>query len=835
MKRPILITSIMYMVGILIGLYLKISVVQLCIIIGLISFFVYILKINKIIYFFMIIILIGNSYIVFLEKNYEKKYLKIPKEVCIEGTIISNKTNKDYKYTYILKVNKINQSTEFNGIELIINIKKSNIKNNITYGNKIEIIGTYEQPNEARNYKGFDYKQYLKTKNIYGLIEVNNYSIIKEKNINKVLEFINNIKLKIKNNLLDILEKEEAGLCIGILIGDRENISEQTEENFRKSNLTHLLAVSGSHITYIITTLTTILGNTSRKFSKIFTIFFLIFFMALTDFTPSVMRASIMGILVLIASILYKKSDTINNLSIALFIILIYNPYYIIDTGFLLSFAGTIGIIIFSERITNYIKQHIKIINISKKELNKENVNQFIFNKLVLYLINSFSVTISANIFIIPIIAYLFSTISLSFWISNILIAPIMEITTIYSFIIYFISLICPIFSEFLGIFLNYLLKIFLIIAEISSKIPYSQIYIKTPKIITCLNYYVIIFYLLYIKNSRFIIYNKIKFYFTLKQKENFFIHIVEPFFLIYRKFIILKKYKLKILVIFVILIIANVSIFNLFTKKLQIYFIDVGQGDCTLIKTLGGKNILIDGGGSEFGSFDVGKQILLPYLLDRRIKKIDYLMISHFDSDHIGGLFYILENLKVENIIISKQGKISENFEKFIKIIKNKKTNLKIVKKGDLIKIDDLSYFEILFPEDNLINENTLNNNSIVAKFISNNITMLFTGDIEKIAEERIGEIYKENFKLESTILKVAHHGSKTSSLYEFLDLVNPKIAIIGVGENNNFGHPNKEVLQRLVKYTNKIYRTDLCGEIIIECEKNKIKIKTKLNNNVN
>ena len=209
--------------------------------------------------------------------------------------------------------------------------------------------------------------------------------------------------------------------------------------------------------------------------------------------------------------------------------------------------------------------------------------------------------------------------------------------------------------------------------------------------------------------------------------------------------------------------------------------------------------------------------------------------MISHFDSDHIGGLFYILENLKVENIIISKQGKISENFEKFIKIIKNKKTNLKIVKKGDLIKIDDLSYFEILFPENNLINENILNNNSIVAKFISNNITVLFTGDIEKIAEERISEIYKKNFKLESTILKVAHHGSKTSSLYEFLDLVNPKIAIIGVGKDNNFGHPSKEVLQRLIKYTNKIYRTDLCGEIIIECEKNKIKIKTKLNNNVN
>ena len=134
--------------------------------------------------------------------------------------------------------------------------------------------------------------------------------------------------------MLNILEKEQGALCVGILIGDRENISDITEDNFKKSNLTHMLAVSGSHITYIIVALTTLLSKTNRKFSLILTIIFLIFFTALTGFTASVLRASIMGILTLLASILHRKSDTINNLGISSIIILLYNPYLLIDAGF---------------------------------------------------------------------------------------------------------------------------------------------------------------------------------------------------------------------------------------------------------------------------------------------------------------------------------------------------------------------------------------------------------------------------------------------------------------------------------------------------------------------
>ena len=145
-------------------------------------------------------------------------------------------------------------------------------------------------------------------------------------------------------------------------------------------------------------------------------------------------------------------------------------------------------------------------------------------------------------------------------------------------------------------------------------------------------------------------------------------------------------------------------------------------------------------------------------------------------------------------------------------------------------MKIDKYSYFEILFPEDNLIKENVLNNNSIVARFNSLDFSMLFTGDIEEIAEKRLCELYSGTDKLEALVLKVAHHGSKTSSTNEFLEMVKPKLALVGVGKNNNFGHPNEGVIERLENMSCKIYRTDNCGEIEIKINKRELQIHTKI-----
>lgn len=181
------------------------------------------------------------------------------------------------------------------------------------------------------------------------------------------------------------------------------------------------------------------------------------------------------------------------------------------------------------------------------------------------------------------------------------------------------------------------------------------------------------------------------------------------------------------------------------------------------------------------------------------------------------------MEELNVGRVIISTQIEDSDNYKKFKGLVKNKKIKVTIVKKGDIVPIEKNIYFNILWPDDSkMISENALNNNSIVCKLYYKDFSMLFTGDIEEIAEKQILQKYRNSPQaLNSTILKVAHHGSKTSSIQEYLNCIKPKIALIGVGENNNFGHPNEEIIERLKENGVKIYRTDTDGEISIEVNK--------------
>lgn len=193
------------------------------------------------------------------------------------------------------------------------------------------------------------------------------------------------------------------------------------------------------------------------------------------------------------------------------------------------------------------------------------------------------------------------------------------------------------------------------------------------------------------------------------------------------------------------------------------------------------------------------------------------------------------MDKIKICTVFISMQEEDSDNYEKFKKIAKNKKIKINIVGANDpvcpqIIHIEKDIYFDILWPNTSkLITENSLNNNSIVCKLHYNNFSILFTGDIEEIAEKQILQEYQNNLNiLNSMILKVAHHGSKTSTTEEFLKVVKPRIALIGVGENNKFGHPNEDVIDRLKAMNTKIYRTDKMGEISIVISK-EVKIKVK------
>ena len=165
------------------------------------------------------------------------------------------------------------------------------------------------------------------------------------------------------------------------------------------------------------------------------------------------------------------------------------------------------------------------------------------------------------------------------------------------------------------------------------------------------------------------------------------------------------------------------------------------------------------------------------------------------------GGLLHVMQNISVKNIIIGKQFESCENYEEFIKIAKNKKIKINIVEAGNKINIEKNIYFDVLWPcSESVINNNKLNNNSLVCKLVYKDFSVLFTGDIEEVAEKSLLNTYSNNMgKLSSTVLKVPHHGSKSSSTQDFLSAVSPNYVLIGVGKNNKFGHPNEEVLKRI------------------------------------
>lgn len=693
----------------------------------------------------MLVALIGNTQVLYLKNKYLEIYKDDKSIINATAVVIKGPSEGEYNYKYTVKA----RTGKYKNKKFIVYINKKN-KKLLEYGDLIEIKGEYSAPEVARNYKGFDYSQYLKTLNIYGTIKVEESKIINKNQLSPILISINNIKEKMIDNANRNMPKRTANLLLGILIGERDNIQEDIIESFRTANLSHILAVSGAHTSYIILGITYLISKskTPKRIGYIITIINLLIFIIITGASYSVVRACIMAIVVIGAKICYRKENFFTSICISLIIILIQNPFAINDIGLKLSFMGTAGIVIFNKSITNF----------------------FIKLKIKQKIAEALSVTFSAQLMIMPITILNFNTISLTFFISNILASPLLGIIIIFGFISIFISSILNPISKILFLILHIFLELLILVSKVTEKIPGSSILVKTPNILFAIVYYILILFFNY--------------FFVIKQNPTRRFHkkII--------KIITIKNIKnaFKVIAVVFLIILLLTRIVRIINPTLKIYFIDVGQGDSTLIVTPKNKKILIDGGEGK-------TNVLFQYLLDRRINKIDYIIISHFDSDHCNGLIEIIEKMRVENIVMSKQSKESEEYKKNLEIIKQKNIKVSSVKAEDKIIIEKNLYIKILNPAEKFEFQD-LNNNAIVAKLVYKNFSMLFTGDIEK-AEENLAKKYKNELK--STILKVAHHGSKTSTSEEFLKYVEPQIALIGVGENNKFGHPNQITIEKL------------------------------------
>ena len=493
--------------------------------------------------------IISNSIVLIQNYKYEKIYKNSKgREIKINGKIVEI-LNEKYKVKIISKKYK----------SLYIYLQS---KEKLEFGDEVSIYGKYELPNQARNYKGFDYREYLKTLKIIGTVKANKVTIIKNNSINYFFTKIYKLKIcfsKKVNNMK--LSKDEKSILKGILLGDKSEIDEEIITDFSDSNISHILAISGMHISYVILIISFVFNRLLGKhFSKIVISFFVFIYMCLTGFPVTFVRAGISGIVLIMSNFFYRKNDIWQSLSISLLIILIYNPFSILNIGLQLSYSAIIGIIIFQRLLKKYISNSLEKNNnraIRKNQKKIKYVIKMINSKIGQIVLDSILVTISSMIAIIPIIIYQFNKLPIfSIFLSilaSFIIAPIIVL-----------GLICLVFDNtFLQIILSFSLKILIFISKLGSKIPLSKIYIITPNIIFVIMYYIIVLLSFYIIQLK------------LEQTPNMFQFRI-------RNIISLIKYRLNqnktkiisaILVFFIILF-----LYYRIPKNLKIYFVDVGQ-----------------------------------------------------------------------------------------------------------------------------------------------------------------------------------------------------------------------------------------------------------------
>ena len=615
-ERPILVAVIGYIIGILGGLYFRFSIV-LCYILILATYYILkkYLKIykkrkfqlisfrrysryaklminSKVIFILIIFSIMSNTVVLFQNKKYENTY-QDGENIQVTGIVISQKIEKQYYDLYQIKVLS---SKSFN---LFIQVNKKTKP--LEYGDKVRLQGEYSKQGEQRNYGGYDDKKYLKTLKICGRIKVNQVEIIDKKQLNGILQLANTINLKIKEKIDTNFDEKKASILKGLLLGDTSDIQEEIKESFQISNISHVLAISGMHISYIMIGLQVLLKKLMGKNkTQIVTIFILIGYIFMTGFSPSIVRAVIMGIIVIIAGMVHRKSDVWNAMAISLLSILLYNPFLILNVGLQLSYLGTIGIILFKTIILKILNQ-IKLKGMEK------------INELM-------AVSLSAQIMIFPILIYHFNMVGIYFLITNLLVSVIIGPIIILGFFCVITSFFFNQITKIITLLLNMGLEGLNLISKFS-QIPFSKLYLPTPDVKCILLYFIVIL----LAKQLYLIYHLRSLTTTQKRVKNLIALFQYKF---YQK---RKKYLIGGTIILVLLISTN-----FISKDLKIYFVDVGQGDCTFIVTPRNNTILIDGGGSQTKEFDVGKKTLIPYLLDRGYTTINYIMISHFDQDHV-------------------------------------------------------------------------------------------------------------------------------------------------------------------------------------------------------
>ncbi len=750
----------------------------------------------------------GNKNADIQGKVYKKEYKNNKYRVYIKNILFENEPKHFLDYSLILYCD-----------EDILDI-----------GSAIILNGDIILPKTAENDGEFNYRNYLLGQGVYAIVNpVKIYAVNPPRY--GILEGLHDYRCSVREFYSENLPGEESGILSAIALGDKTELDSDINNIFNIAGISHILAISGLHLSLLGTGLYQILRYAGLGFgvSGIAAGGIVIAYSIFCGNPISIMRAMLMFLILILSYITGRKYDSINALGFTCFILLVKNPMYIINSGFILSVCAVLGISIFARPVVEQYKMLCRerfscIYKTDRGRGYKANAKELLIQSIIFI--------ISLQMFMYPIIAYFFNQIPAYNLVLNLLTLPFLGIL-----------LICGLFSGLL--FIKFSLNIcyiiiyyYVFISSTLAKMPGAVTVIAKPDIPVIFLYYFILYIFMSavtkygllnifnkdIKLNNNIIKNKIK---CSLKKSNImdFVKQNNPRgYIKYKK--ITRCIKGYIFAVFSLSFILSGLLIGNKPVGFRVDMLSVGQGDGICIQSDEDIVFFIDGGSSD--RKNLGEYTLIPYFNAMGIDYVDYWFITHLDADHYNGLLQLLEKgYPIGNLCVSAAMEREEIFNDIVRLCEINQTAVHYLKPEDKIGTNTLS-IDIIFPEypSEFAGKNE---NSLCFILNYKNFQGIFTGDIGVEQEDYILESgkFKELCNDGVELLKVAHHGSKNSSGDDWIKEVNPQLAIISAGENNFYNHPNPETIERLDNYGITHFCTIDYGRLRVTYRRNRVYIE--------
>jgi competence protein ComEC len=670
------------------------------------------------------------------------------------------------------------------------------------YGDLVDITGKLETP---LTFGDFDYKGYLAHQGIYATMYLPQIAVLEEGHGFPPLAWIYDLRANLAQKLAEILPEPQASLAQGILLGLRGNIPSDLNTDFKNSGTAHLLAISGQNLSIMAGILVAIglwLFGRRRYLYVWLALAVIWFYTVITGMNPPVVRGAIMASVFLFAEVLGRQRNSMAALAFTAAVMVGISPHILGDASFQLSFVAIAGLIFIYPILRDF----------GRRLITSKVGDEGFFISTINAVFASMGVTLAAIIATWPLIAYYFGIFSLVGPIATFLLTPILPIIIILGTLTMLFGLasiaLAQVFGWLLWPFLSYMIAV---VSGLGSP-SISTIKIDSLNPVFIVVYYVVLALLIWL-------------YSRWSQARSLFSGAAGMM----KTSLSISAAKLKwaLVPLLVIAMLVCYTAATLPDDKLRISFLDVGQGDAILIQK-GNTQILVDGGPSP--------QLAIQELSDRMPfwdRSIDLAVLTHPHSDHLSGLLEVLRRYDVGQLLYSategesplydewarsngETGTENNIYDEWVRFIGEVGTKAVVARAGQRIDLGDGVVIEVLWPTANPLkgSESDVDNNSVILLLKVGNVSFLLTGDSMSEAE---WELIHARADIKGTVIKVAHHGSKTSSIAQFLAVVNPQAAVISVGANNSYHLPNGTVVTRLEEKVGEanVYRTDTDGTI--------------------